>query len=225
MAKVARYLSLVKFSHTVFALPFALIGFFLGLESTHSGFEPILFVKVMGCMVTARTAAMAFNRYADRSYDSLNERTRGRELPSGAINPSSAFFLVALSSFVFIAITFTINSICFWLSPVALAVILGYSLTKRFTSLCHLILGLGLSLAPIGAYLAVTGRFDFTPLLFSGAVLSWVGGFDIIYSLQDDTFDRSQRLHSIPASLGRKNALMVSSLLHLVCAGLLLIAG
>jgi 4-hydroxybenzoate polyprenyltransferase len=222
---VKHYFSLVKFSHTIFALPFAVIGFFLGVRATGSFPDWILFLKVILCMIFARTAAMSFNRYADRKIDAVNERTRSREIPSGKISSPSALALIILSSLLFVLTTYFINTICFYLSPVALAVVLGYSLTKRFTWLCHFILGLGLSLAPIGAYLAVTGRFDMLPLHFSGAVLAWVSGFDIIYALQDEGFDRAQHLHSVPARVGGKKALTYSRLLHLLSAGLLIDAG
>ena len=176
-------------------------------------------------MVFVRTAAMAFNRIADRNIDEQNERTRNREIPSGKISTPSVIVLIIISSLLFIAITYFINPICFYLSPVALAVVLGYSLTKRFTWLCHFILGLGLSLAPIGAYLAVTGMFDILPLLFSATVLTWVGGFDIIYALQDEDFDKSQKLYSIPAWLGKKKAMRVSEVAHFISAACIIIAG
>jgi 4-hydroxybenzoate polyprenyltransferase len=175
-------------------------------------------------MVLARSAAMAFNRFADRHIDSRNPRTATREIPSGAISPRAALFFVLASSGLFILTTWFINPICFYLSPVALLVVLGYSYTKRFTPLCHLILGLGLSLAPIGAYLAVTGVFHLVPIFFSGAVLFWVSGFDIIYALQDEAFDRTHRLLSIPVALGRKQALALSVLLHVFSAGFMLAA-
>ena len=176
-------------------------------------------------MVFARTAAMAFNRYADRDVDARNERTKTREIPSGKISTASALFLVTASAVLFIATTYFINPLCFYLSPLALLIVLGYSYTKRFTALCHFILGLGLSLAPIGAYLAVTGEFDLLPLLFSGCVLTWVGGFDIIYALQDEEFDKQQKLYSVPALVGKKNALVISNAAHLVSAALVLFAG
>jgi 4-hydroxybenzoate polyprenyltransferase len=179
MTKVKSYLSLIKFSHTIFAMPFALIGFFLAIfENTsvipgwHTKVFPPAFdwsslgiklVLVILCMVFARSAAMAFNRYLDRQYDAKNPRTAVREIPSGVITPKNALAFTIISCLLFIACTWFINSICFYLSPVALAVVLGYSYTKRFTPLCHLILGLGLSLAPIGAYLAVTGEFALLP--------------------------------------------------------------
>ena len=219
------YLPFIKFSHTVFALPFAVIGFFLGTIQPGFHFDWLLFLKVVLCMVFARTSAMAFNRYADRRIDSKNERTRNREIPSGIISTQSALALVILSSSLFMLVTWFINPICFYLSPVALLVVLGYSYTKRFTSLCHLVLGLGLSLAPIGAYLAVTGSFDWLPLFFSFTVLCWVSGFDIIYSLQDEEFDKENHLYSLPAYFGKAKALKLSSILHLFSAVFIILAG
>ena len=219
-----RYLSLVKFSHTVFALPFALIGFFLGTFQTGQGFSLRLFVLVLLCMIFARSAAMAFNRYIDRSIDEKNPRTATREIPAGIITARSALLFVVLTSLLFVATTWLINPLCFYLSPVALLVVLGYSYTKRFTYLCHFILGLGLSLAPLGAYLAAGSGFDQIPMLYSGVVLLWVSGFDIIYALQDEDFDKTFHLHSVPAALGKKRALRVSEFLHAVCGGLILLA-
>jgi 4-hydroxybenzoate polyprenyltransferase len=220
------YLSLIKFSHTIFAMPFALIGFFLA--TTQNEIVTIdwkLFLLVVLCMVFARSAAMAFNRYADRDFDIKNKRTAIREIPVGIISAKNALLFVIINCALFITTTFFINQICFLLSPVALLVVLGYSYTKRFTALCHLVLGVGLSLAPIGAYLAVTGKFNLLPLLFSFIVLFWVSGFDIIYALQDEEFDKTEKLKSIPAMLGKKNALWVSNFLHLCCAILVLYAG
>jgi 4-hydroxybenzoate polyprenyltransferase len=168
---------------------------------------------------------MAFNRYSDRAIDSINTRTKSREIPSGIISPGAALSLVIISSILFILTTWFINRICFYLSPVALAVILGYSLTKRFTWLCHFILGLGLSLAPIGAYLAITEEFNIIPLLFSFTVLTWVGGFDIIYALQDEEFDKSRKLYSIPALLGKKKAMRASEAVHLISVICIIAAG
>lgn len=223
--KAGNYLSLIKFSHTIFAMPFAVIGFLLAVVLNDLGFNWTLFGLVVLCMVFARSAAMAFNRYLDRDIDSANPRTAVREIPSGAISARSALAFVILSSLLFIAATWFINRICFFLSPVALLVILGYSYTKRFTFLCHLVLGIGLALAPIGAYLAVTGKFDLLPLLFSFAVLFWVSGFDIIYALQDEEFDKSKQLHSVPVRLGKKGALALSILLHFLSASLIVCAG
>ena len=168
---------------------------------------------------------MAFNRYIDRNIDEKNPRTAIREIPAGIIHANAALWFVILNSVAFIITTYFINPLCLALSPVALSVVLGYSLTKRFTALCHLILGLGLSLAPIGAYLAVVGRFDILPLLFSFGVLFWVGGFDIIYALQDEEFDKQNDLFSIPVWLGKEKALMLSNVLHAITAALLFMAG
>lgn len=244
---IRKYLSLVKFSHTIFAMPFALIGFVLGVMSlpeipgakAHAGSQgsPMehfslffrhqwhLFVLVVLCMIFARSAAMAFNRYLDRRYDAQNPRTAIREIPAGVISARSALVFTLLMCTGFIAATAFINPICFVLSPVALAVVLGYSYTKRFTAFCHLVLGLGLSLAPIGAYLAVTGVFAVLPILFSVAVICWVSGFDVIYALQDEEFDRQQGLFSIPSKLGKSRALNVSRMLHVLSAGCIIAAG
>jgi 4-hydroxybenzoate polyprenyltransferase len=232
---IKNYLSLIKFSHTVFALPFALIGVFLGITDWQAGGKSIpvhlwslvnqlqqnetaymvkTIVLVVLCMVFGRSAAMAFNRYADRKIDEKNPRTVVREIPAGIIQAKSALLFTIFMSVLFVFTTYLINTLCFALSPVALSVVLGYSFTKRFTALCHFVLGLGLSLAPIGAYLAVTAQFSLIPLLFSFLVLFWVSGFDIIYALQDDEFDKGEGLHSIPASVGRKNALLFSRFLH-----------
>lgn len=251
MSRTKSYLSLIKFSHTIFAMPFAMIGFFLGVcrgaEITYGtgqwnlnktvGWAPeetegsvwrywgIKFLLVILCMVFARSAAMAFNRYLDRSFDAQNPRTAIREIPAGILNANSVLLFTIVNSILFIVCTFFINPLCFYLSPVALLVVLGYSYTKRFTPLCHLVLGLGLSLAPIGAYLAVTGEFALLPVLFSLAVIFWVSGFDIIYALQDEEFDRSQQLYSIPAWLGKAKALLVSTLLHVCSAAFVIAAG
>jgi 4-hydroxybenzoate polyprenyltransferase len=219
-----KYLSLIKFSHTIFAMPFALIGFFLATKSNEVEWITLLYIVL--CMIFARSAAMAFNRYIDRDIDAANSRTaQVREIPNGSIKANSALIFVIINSLLFISTTFLINPLCFALSPISLLVILGYSYTKRFTALCHLILGLGLALAPIGAYLAVSGKFDIVPLLFSAAVLFWVSGFDIIYSLQDQEFDKKQKLHSIPVLIGIKNALDLSKLLHFLTFSALSIAG
>lgn len=236
MSTFRNYLSLVKFSHTIFAMPFAFIGFFLGVRTTQAqglhvgtgvlGLETDWLVKqfllVVLCMVTARSAAMAFNRYLDRSFDAKNPRTAIREIPAGIISPDAALRFTIVNSLVFITASFLLHPLCGWLSPVALLVILGYSFTKRFTALCHLVLGLGLSLAPIGAYLAVVGEFHWLPIMFSAIVLCWVSGFDIIYALQDVDFDQSHGLHSIPSLLGRHRALRVSRVLHSMVVVLLL---
>jgi len=206
-------------------MPFALIGFTLGVTEGNGEFTFRLLILVILCMVFARNAAMSFNRLADRKIDALNPRTSSRELPSGKLNPGAVKAFVVVNAVLFMVTAGFINRLTLILSPLALAVILGYSLTKRITALCHLILGLGLSLAPIGAYISVTGRFDILPLIYSFIVLTWSGGFDIIYALQDDEFDREQDLHSIPSATGRKKALIISGLLHLITFILVVAAG
>jgi 4-hydroxybenzoate polyprenyltransferase len=213
-----KYFSLVLFAHSIFALPFALIGFFLGVTTTSNPFHWYLLALVLLCMVFARNAAMAFNRYLDRDIDARNPRTDSRDIPAGRVSANEALVFVIINCILFVITTAFINSLCLYLSPVALFVILFYSYTKRFTALCHLVLGLGLSLAPIGAYIAVTGAFAVVPVLYSLTVLFWVSGFDIIYALQDEAFDRKEKLHSIPAALGIKNALKLSVVLHVASA-------
>ncbi len=219
------YLSLIKFSHTIFALPFAVIGYFLALEKTSNTFDLKLFILMLVCMVTARSAAMAFNRFIDRDIDIKNPRTKNREIPAGIVSANSALIFVILNSIVFIATTCFINPLCFYLSPIALLIVLSYSYMKRFTALCHFVLGLGLSLAPIGAYLVITGEFAITPIWYSLAVLTWVSGFDIIYSLQDEEFDKLLSLHSVPAYMGVNNSLKLSSILHIISALFIIIPG
>ena len=242
MSNVKNYLSLIKFSHTIFAMPFALIGFFMGVytimksgdTSTITGVDVVIeytkthrliFIYIIACMVFARSAAMAFNRYLDREFDAKNPRTAIREIPSGIISPSSALRFTILNSILFVGFAFMINITCFLLSPIALIIILGYSYTKRFTALCHVVLGLGLSLAPAGAFIAVTESINPSVVLLSLAVIGWVSGFDIIYSLQDDAFDASQGLWSIPSALGRRKALQLSRILHFITAILIYTAG
>lgn len=248
MSKIKNYLSLIKFSHTIFAMPFAMIGFFLGQlkrpetvqlnmnktirQDWHNGANQGFFdgfasklMLVVICMILARSAAMAFNRWLDRNFDAKNPRTAIREIPAGIVSANSALVFTVVSSLLFILTTYFLNPICFFLSPVALMVILGYSYTKRFTPLCHLVLGTGLSLAPIGAYLAVTGAFALLPVLFSFAVIFWVSGFDIIYALQDEEFDKAQQLYSMPSWVGKSKALNISVFLHLLSALCVIWAG
>lgn len=222
---VKNYFSLVKFSHTVFAMPFALIGFSLAVSRGEYEFSIRLLLLIILCMIFARNAAMGFNRVADRRFDALNPRTKNREIPTGIIDIRYATAFVIINAVLFIITSGFINKLTLFLSPVALLVIMGYSLTKRFTSLCHLILGLGLSLAPIGAYISVTGKFSFLPLIYSFIVLTWSSGFDIIYALQDDDFDKSNQLHSLPSAAGRKKALHISILLHTLTFLLVMAAG
>ena len=226
-----KYFSLIKFAHTIFALPFALLGLFLGFwVMNEKQVEPdnpywLSFILVVLCMVFARSAAMAFNRYIDRDIDAMNDRTSKREIPAGIVSPKNALTFVIINSALFILTAWFINKLCFFLSPVALLVILGYSLTKRFTALCHLVLGLGLALAPVGAFIAVTGQFQWEPVILGFAVLTWVSGFDIIYALQDEEFDKANRLRSIPAFFGKGKALVVSTLLHLFTASMIILFG
>ena len=222
---VKTYFSLVKFSHTVFAMPFALIGFSLAVSEGDHNFNVRLLLLVILCMILARNTAMGFNRLADKDFDALNPRTKKREIPAGIISTKSATIFVVANAVLFIITTGFINRLTLFLSPVALIVIIGYSLTKRFTSLCHFVLGLGLSLAPIGAYISVTGKFGILPLIYSFIVLSWVSGFDIIYALQDDEFDKSLKIHSLPSATGRKRALSISIFVHCMTFVLVLIAG
>ena len=224
MQKLRQYLSLIKFSHTIFALPFALIGYSLAIKEVEifSNTSKIkLFFLVVLCMIFARSAAMAFNRYIDRKIDAKNPRTASREIPAGIIPEQKALYFVLINCVLFIATTFYINAICFYLSPIALFTILFYSYTKRFTSLCHFVLGIGLSLAPIGAYLAVAGAFSLLPILFSITVFTWVAGFDIMYALQDEEFDKSEQLFSIPSQLGITKALKLSIIVHFITAALI----
>ena len=237
MQFIKKYLSLIKFSHTIFAMPFALIGFFLGVQYVKTNqivlsenwfnINPWLytFIFVVLCMIFARSAAMAFNRYLDMHIDAKNPRTAIREIPSGVIKPKSALMFTIICSMLFILCTLAINFLVFYLSFVALFVILFYSYTKRFTALCHLVLGLGLSLAPIGAFLALTGVINFLPILFSFLVLTWVSGFDIIYALQDEAFDKENQLNSIPALMGKNNALKLSTFLHFITAAIIILIG
>lgn len=216
--RTTQFFSLIKFSHTLFALPFALIGYSLAVTKYGHSFSWVLFIKVLICMVAARTAAMAFNRYLDRRIDALNPRTALREIPAGKIKASEALVLTILSCLVFMVTCWTLNPLCFYLSFPALFIVLYYSFTKYFTSWCHLVLGLGLSLSPIGAFLAVTGYFASLPLFFSLIVLSWVAGFDILYSLQDMDFDRKQQLFSVPARFGMRKSLWIARFLHFLSA-------
>ncbi len=231
MQHIKKYLSLIKFSHTIFAMPFAFIGFFLGYKKLliDGSVGQIDVIKklllIIGCMIFARSAAMAFNRYLDKEFDAKNPRTAIREIPAGLIKANHALLFTILCSILFVFCSWLINSLCFYLSFVALFVIIFYSYTKRFTSLCHLVLGAGLSLAPIGAYLAVVGQFNVLPMLFSLVVLCWVSGFDIIYALQDEDFDKVNKLHSIPAALGKTKALRISELLHVLSAMGVMYAG
>jgi len=223
--RVSDFSSLVKISHTVFAMPFAVIGFFLAMKNLHAPFDLKSFLLMVLCMFFARNAAMSFNRIIDRHIDGKNPRTCDRDIPSGKIKVKQAYIFLFINILLFITTAFFLNFLCFILSPVALVVILGYSFTKRFTYLSHFVLGLGLSMAPIGAYMALTAQIDYLPLLYSGAVLFWVSGFDIIYSLSDISFDKKQGLHSIPEHFGINRALIISWILHMITLLLIIAAG
>lgn len=219
MNKISKYGRLVKFSHTIFAMPFALMSFTYAVRTMPDDASLnvwVLLVQVVLCMVFARNVAMGFNRWADRDIDAKNPRTAQREIPAGEISPRAAITFVAINAVAFVLTALTINSLTAWLSPVALAVVMFYSYCKRFTSLAHLVLGLSLSIAPVGAYIAVRGEFALVPCILALVVLTWCGGFDIIYALQDCAFDREQGLHSIPARFSARTSLAISIALHAV---------
>lgn len=219
-----KYFSLVLFAHTIFAMPFALMAFVFAYKSGYYDASLnvwLLLLQVVACMVFARNVAMGFNRWADWKIDAENPRTAGRDIPAGRITPREALRFVMINALCFVAVACTINSLTAWLSPVALGVVIFYSYCKRFTSLAHLVLGLSLGIAPAGAYIAVTGRLDLPACILSLLVMTWCGGFDIIYALQDAAFDRERGLHSIPARFSARTALAISSALHLVSFGAL----
>lgn len=223
VSSVAPWFRLVRFSHTLFALPFALIGLAWGFASTGAiSLRTVLLV--LACMVLARNAAMGYNRLLDRKIDALNPRTKGREIPMGAISVRGGAVFVVVNAALFMLATFFLNSLTFYLSPVALLLLLGYSYTKRFTWLCHFWLGLTLALAPLGAYVAATGHFDLDTLLLAIGVLLWVGGFDIVYSLQDAEFDRANHLFSIPVAMGVRGAIWLARIAHLLAVVLFTVA-
>ena len=214
--KIKSYLSLIKFSHTVFAMPFALTAYFMAIKEPGQIFEWRTLILVLLSMIFARNSAMAFNRYVDRFIDAKNPRTQKREIPDRIIKAKNALIFTIINSVLFIISASFINIYTLILSPLALLIVLGYSYTKRFTFLSHIFLGLGLAIAPAGAYIAVTGTFSFAIMMLSASVLLWTAGFDIIYSLQDEEFDKEHKLFSIPAKLGRKNSLWISTILHFI---------
>ncbi len=220
---ILKFLSLIKFSHTLFALPFGVLGYALGVQRL--GFSWVVLVQVVLAMVLARSAAMGFNRIVDREWDAQNPRTAGREIPSGQISTTTVSWIVAVCCVGFVVVWLSINFMCFFLSPVALAVVLGYSYTKRFTSFAHLVLGLALAIAPVGGYVAVCGAIGGEVLMIAGLVLCWVGGFDIIFALQDREFDGGVGLHSIPVRFGVRGGLLISGVLHLVVIALVVWLG
>ncbi len=213
MTLISRYMSLIKFEHTIFALPFALISLLVA-----SGGRPSLsvLVWVVVAMVGARSAAMAFNRVADWKIDAANPRTADRHIPAGAISVAGAWLFVVLSTALLVLAAWMLNPLCFRLSPVALAVVLGYSYMKRVSPLAHVVLGLGLAIAPVGAWLAVTGAFAPFPLWLAAGVMFWVAGFDTIYGCQDVEFDRQAGLHSLASRLGVEKALVLSRVFHVL---------
>ena len=218
MRKLKIILEMIKFEHTVFALPFAIMSAFIAEE----GLPPLTKLGwILVAMVGARSCAMAFNRLADAEIDSANPRTATRAIPAGLITKGAVWFFTLVSAGLLVCAAWRLNSLAFALSPVALAVIMGYSYTKRFTALSHLWLGLALSISPVGAWIAIKGQFDWTPIILCCVVLLWTAGFDIIYACQDVNFDRKHELHSIPARIGIRWALWVSSALHVVAVFLL----
>ena len=218
MSTIRRYLDLIKFEHTIFAMPFALISLLVAT----AGRPPLMVLLwVVVAMVAARTAAMAFNRLVDRHLDAANPRTADRHLPSGTVSVMGVLLMVAAAAAVFILAARMLNPLCFKLSPVALAVVLGYSLLKRATPLAHLGLGLGLAIAPVGAWLAARGEFAAFPLWLGASVMFWVAGFDTIYGIQDAEFDRRAGLHSLAARWGADRALVLSRVFHVLAVACL----
>ncbi len=223
IGKTRTVLEMIKFEHSVFALPFALTGALLAVRGSglDGGELAVKFAWIIVAMIAARSAAMAFNRVADAEIDALNPRSRMRAIPAGAVSKSFTWGFIAFWSGVFVLAAHLLNPLCLKLSPLALAIVFGYSYTKRFTALSHLALGLALGIAPAAAWIAVRGSLDAPILLLTAAVTLWTAGFDIIYACQDHDFDRETGLHSIPAALGIRNALLVSRLLHLAMIALL----
>lgn len=223
MSKILDYLRLVKFSHTIFAMPFALLAFtYAWVTSEPSHPLWLLLLQVVGCMVFARNVAMGFNRWADRDIDAENPRTAMREIPAGKVSPRGALLFIVINAILFIVVATTINPLCGWLSPVALAIVMFYSYCKRFTALAHIVLGVSLGIAPVGATMAVTGAAPLECWILALVVMSWCAGFDIIYALQDADFDRQRGLHSIPSHFSATTSLIISCLLHMVSIALLL---
>jgi 4-hydroxybenzoate polyprenyltransferase len=221
-----RHANLVRLPHTVFALPFALVGVVLASYVAPITFSDVVWVVV--AFTTARFAAMGFNRIVDREIDALNPRTRSREIPSGAMGVREAAVAVVIASIVFFVAAWQLNTLCLLLSPLALAWVLFYSYTKRFTRWSHLVLGVGLSIAPVGGYLAITGHWSdpwWMLIALATAVATWVGGFDILYALQDVSFDRENGLYSVPSTFGEANALGIARILHFTTVVALSVAG
>lgn len=222
---IFHYGRLIKFSHSIFALPFAFAAVALAFMKYPElvTMDKILWIVVS--MISARSAAMGFNRYADRQIDKKNPRTQNREIPQGVISGNQTIIFVLMSIVVFLYSAFRLNKLAFYLSPIALAIILGYSLTKRFTHFSHLVLGAGLGLAPLGAWIAITGKFEILPFFIALGVLFWVAGFDVIYSCQDFDFDQKEGMFSIPVWKGIQGALYIARLFHLFSMLFFIIAG
>ena len=223
-AKTRLILQMIKFEHTIFALPFALISVILATRQQHHLTANSL-LWILLAMVGARSAAMAFNRLADADIDAENPRTASRHIPAGLLTKAQVMLFLLASIAVFEIAAWRLNILCLLLSPIALLCVLGYSYTKRFTALCHLFLGFAIGIAPIGAWLAIRGQFNVVPLLLGAIVMLWIGGFDIIYALQDYEFDVASPLHSLPKRLGKANALLVSRLMHALMLFLLVVVG
>ena len=224
MSKIGDYLRLVKFSHTIFAMPFALLSFtYAWMTAEHNSVLWVVLLQVVACMVFARNVAMGFNRWADRKIDAENPRTANREIPAGVISSRGAVIFIIINALLFIATTITINPLCAWLSPVALFVVMFYSYCKRFTALAHVVLGISLGIAPVGAYIAVTGTVVAECWLLAAVVTTWCAGFDIIYALQDAEFDRKRGLHSIPSHFSARTSLVISALLHVASVAVLVV--
>lgn len=221
-SKIGDYMGLVKFAHTIFAMPFALIAFTYALKTTDAQFSWWLLLQVVLCMVFARNVAMGFNRWADRHIDAGNPRTANREIPAKKITPRNALAFVIINAILFIAVASSINLLTTALSPVALAVVMFYSYCKRFTSLAHIVLGISLGIAPLGAYIAVCGTADWGMALLALLVTTWCGGFDIIYALQDASYDRKNGLHSIPSRFSVATSLYISIALHIISVAALI---
>src|SRR6478609_3059742 len=219
IARLTTYLSFVRFSHSVFALPFALAGALLAAR--HVDIAPASLLWTLVAMVAARSAAMGFNRLVDARMDALNPRTSARELPRGAMSPREASLFVVVASFIFIAAAWQLNPVCFALSPVALAIVFWYSLAKRVTTYTQLFLGLAMAVAPVGGWLAAGGRGGLEPWLLGTAIGTWVGGFDVLYACQDLEFDRAHGLRSIPVRFGVGRSLAISRAMHVVAVACL----
>lgn len=220
--KLGKIFSDIKLAHTIFALPFALSSAHIAFDGRYD-FQTLALILV--CMFTARSAAMAFNRWLDRDIDTVNPRTKSRSIPSGIVAPKTMLGFVIFCCVVFVITTWFLNILAFALSPVALAVVLGYSYFKRFTSWSHLVLGLSLAIAPVGAWIAIRGDFDILPVILAAAVIFWVAGFDIIYACQDIEFDLRIGLHSVPRRFGITGALAISLVFHILTIGLFLLFG